>query len=75
MWYIRLAGVRPLKLVILSRRAAPSPLILASRRSRRRRAARWAGDSSAEDMVLPLLSYPPFFILVRFVGRVAVLLS
>lgn len=39
-------------LVILSRRAEPPSLILASRRSRRRRAARWAGDSSGVDIVV-----------------------
>jgi hypothetical protein len=48
---VLLAGVRPLRLVILSKRAVPPSLILASRRSRRRRAALWAGDSSAEDIM------------------------
>lgn len=43
-------GVRPLRLEILSRRAEPPSLILASRRSRRRREARWAGDSSGVDI-------------------------
>jgi hypothetical protein len=49
-WNIPDCGVRPLKLVILSRRAEPPSLILASRRSRRRREARWAGDSSGVDI-------------------------
>ena len=49
---LRLAGVRPLRLVILSKRAVPPSLILASRRSRRRRADLWAGDSSGDDMVV-----------------------
>lgn len=44
--FVPTCGVRPLRLVILSKRAEPPSLILASRRSRRRRAARWAGDSS-----------------------------
>lgn len=48
--HVPAAGVRPLMLVILSRRAAPPSLILASRRSRRMRAARWAGDSSTVDI-------------------------
>ena len=48
---IPLAGVRPLKLEILSKRLIPSSLPRASRRSLRKRAARWAGDSSDADIV------------------------
>lgn len=49
---IPLAGVRPLILVILSNRAVPPSLILASRRSRRRRADLCAADSSGADIIL-----------------------
>lgn len=40
-----MGGGRPVKEVIFSRRAEPPALILASRRSRRRRICFWAGDS------------------------------
>lgn len=45
-YFVPDCGVRPLRLVILSRRAEPPSLIFASRRSRRNRADRCAGDSS-----------------------------
>lgn len=38
--FVPACGVRPLRLVIFSKRAEPPSLILASRRSRRNRAAR-----------------------------------
>lgn len=50
-------GTRPPMLVILSRRCAPPSLILVSRRSRRRRAARWAGDSSGVDILGQKMSW------------------
>ena len=48
--HIPLAGVRPLKLAILSKRLIPSSLPRASRRSRRRRADFCAADSSDVDI-------------------------